>query len=605
MPPQSPASSSGSSRTMSPDRSSLTVDFEIPPHPTIGVPGSPFGIHPNSFHDLEHNYSRYGDKCSLVEIIQCWTSGCWGSEIDDSNIALVFHEALQRGDEYAVRMLLRHARVDPSARGPCDPNLTPLLTASQFGHLELVRLFWYLVGPDMLGSSLVVAARNGRSELVGFLLDMWGGWTAEEKTLALQDAAWAHWDNSVEVLLSRLSYQHEGLQPALEKAVVRRMILPEDETDHLRRIQLGNLTMNEVAADARRRQFSIIRQLVDAGADPNGSVRGNLLCLAMSRPDHTASVEGLLEMGADPNIRGFRDDTPLHYLLRKTALIATVLSWLPYETMADRAMVLRLLLEHGASPSARNEVGETPLHLVAKTGTLEELKMCLSHCRVLHPTSSLLNAQGESLLHYAASSGNEEIVEFLLAEEDDDRVDVNLSNRNGWTPLLCALSQCTYKSEQVVQRLAMALLARGADARVVTDEGWSPLHALASWRTRIRGASCTYPGYDPEAWKLLVSLALELIEKGASLEAEPRFLRDLAMTTDRLYGVWGFRMWQLAEKSRARGDDDTEETGGAKIDGICTTLAQDTTPLAWAIRTNAMDLVQVFLDCLGKIDSGE
>ncbi|KAK8132016.1 hypothetical protein PG999_000189 [Apiospora kogelbergensis] len=173
------------------------------------------------------------------------------------------------------------------------------------------------------------------------------------------------------------------------------------------------------------------------------------------------------------------------------------------------------------------------------------------------------------------------MAEHLLTNGAAD--DVGTASHHGRTPLLCALAPSSKdKSEEMAVRITARLPTGGASARVVTSEDWMPLHAVASRAHH----------YDPTAREQLVRLAHELIRRGAPLSAEPALLRDVTVTPDRLDGAWGFRIEGLA-KSMGQGND-----AATRGDGGPGNAVPDTTPLAWAIRTGAMDLVQVILDSL-------
>ncbi|KAK8079393.1 DNA-binding protein RFXANK [Apiospora hydei] len=538
--------------------------------------------YPAGFYPVVRPYmkggARHCDTDYLAQVLQAWSP-----EIDQDNaINAALFEAIYRGDEVAAQMLL-DAGVSPRRPQRSDPQFTPLQAASQAGQLGMARRVW----------KLVVAARNGRPELVAFFLDVWGGWTAEERKGALDGAAWTRWDGCVDVLLAELTYEQKDLQVALEWAIRKRMILPEDETGCLRRKQLG---------DARLRQRRIICNLIDAGANPDGpglwAKGGRLLLSAASQLDYTACMGALLEKGANASIQGSDGATALHVPLRKRSLV----SHLGYQdTPQDRMAATQLLIDHGTSPDTANEAGETALHLAAQNGSFKQLQLCLAHTRLANDGVRRPNHRGESPLHYATASGREEIVEYLLAHGAAD--DVNRASSSGWTPLLCALSPSQGKSEEMAVRVAARLLTAGASARVVTAEVWSPLHAVGSW---ISGPAAekalryfAEPCYDPVARAQFVQLAHELIQRGAPLDIEPAFLRHSTIAPDKLDGVWGFRLQKLAESTK----QEENAARSVKEEGAGSAVS-DTTPLAWAIRTGAMDLVQVILDALGSSTGG-
>ncbi|KAK8006050.1 hypothetical protein PG991_012347 [Apiospora marii] len=512
---------------------------------TPGHEFPPSNPHDADFYPLLRPYLRGGarhcDTGYLAQILQIWST-----QIDPRHtIRVALFEAICRGDEVAVHMLL-DAGASPSRRESSDPQFTPLQAASQAGQLGMARRLWDLVGPEgrvdddpACGlSCLAVAARNGRPELVAFFLDVWDGWTAEERKLSLAGAAAQRWDVCVDVLLDRLVYEQSDLQGALEMVILKRMALGEDETGCLRRKQLGDVTHEELEADVRRRQRRVISRLVDAGADPDGPGRwakeGRLLPSAASQLDYTACLATLLEKGADP--RKSQGSTALHCLLRKGPPSRNHFNFQFQDTPQDRLVATQLLLDHGSSPDATNDAGETPLHLAAQNGSLEQLQLCLSHSQSANAAVRQPSHQGGSPLHYAAASGRDDVVECLLAH--GAAADIDLLSRSGWTPLLCALSPGEAKSEAMAIRLCARLLAGGASPRVVTAEGWSALHAVASWRC---GPATQYSAhrYDPAAREQFVRFARELIRLGAPLDAEPALLRDPAVTPDMVRGVWG------------------------------------------------------------------
>jgi len=181
----------------------------------------------------------------------------------------------------------------------------------------------------------------------------------------------------------------------------------------------------------------------------------------------------------------------------------------------------------------------------------------------------LENNFGESLLHYAAAAGNQDMVEFLV----DRGLDVNKVNSNGWTPLMCALtSERRVNWRQTMPRLVAYLLWRGADADVATDEGWTPLHALITQTGPLYDV-----GIEHEGGEWAVPLVRGLIKYGAPLDTEASFIRNADILSWEISGVWGHRVVKfLAGRAKFQNGNTVSLPG------------LDTTPLMWAMRCNAM-----------------
>ncbi|KAK4455324.1 ankyrin repeat protein [Podospora aff. communis PSN243] len=515
-------------------------------------------------------YFRHGHRESLATVLQIWSP-----EIDKCNIiGDAMHQAIYHRDLIAIQMIL-DAGVDATIRDSQHPNNPPLLNAAEVGFFDACRLLWQVVGPEgrvypaknhhAAATCLSIAAENGHMDLVVFFLNVWDGWSSSETTRALTDAVRKWQEDVVDLLLARVPYTADALQEALQESIHYRV-----------RWVFGRRGTNEQYLQ----QYRIVCRLIDAGANPNELHNGKSVLLSAVRHvqmhqcvHKVGAVRALLESGAEPNAQDRNGETALHILLRNPG------SSIP---------ALRLLLEHGASPEMGNQDDETPLHLVAYAGDLERLQLCLQHCR--DPDSALRlrtrASHGESLLHYAAAGGTDDIVDFLLS----NGMDVNSTNGNDWTPLLCALMPTDNKWPSGACRLARLLIERGADVKVVSDEGWSPLHALASQVLNLDPPR----SLEWEREEDIVPLARELIARGASLEAQAAVLDDGSAIVTELIGKWGSRMGKFSNGVAKNANSKTLPNA-----------EPDTTPLMWAYRVGAMMIFDVIREHWAATESVE
>jgi len=105
-----------------------------------------------------------------------------------------------------------------------------------------------------------------------------------------------------------------------------------------------------------KRQAATIELLIDAGADPNCLAAGGVAPLHVAvRTRCAAAVKALLERGANPRVSNNAGSTPLHLAVQTTGKGG---SGTP-EAKAQQAAIIRLLVEHGARASDRDGRGKT------------------------------------------------------------------------------------------------------------------------------------------------------------------------------------------------------------------------------------------------------
>ncbi|KAK3898881.1 ankyrin [Staphylotrichum tortipilum] len=521
-----------------------------------------------TFRSLVHTYMHDGNREYLARLLQIWAVGIHdnvddGDEDPTSLMGEALHYAILIGDEPAVRMIL-DAGVSPAATlQDADRFHTTLVTAAEAGHRDIARLLWQLVGPDgrfadpQAPNCLGMAARNGHVELVAEFLDMWDGWPMDEKRRALDTAAIQWQDGAVGVLLAKVRYETDVIQHALEVGVTRNPILS---------VSRHSWSIPITSAEEDLRQQRVIAQLVDAGANPDVFVLRTtpLLHAATEWGHRVGALKGLLEKGANANIRDGAGKTALHTLFHKPSSASTSGLW--------------ALLEHGASPEAADAAGEPALHAVTHMATLEQFQLCLAACRDAESALRLRTPQDESLLHYAAAGGREDVVEFLLGRG----LDPNAANANGWTPLICALMPGRARPAYPQCTLASLLLRHGASARAVTDEGWTALHALGTYPSG-------QPGAPLEKWDAVGPLVRELIAGGAPLDAEVPCLRSRRITYNMFVSprpeAWGVRMQAFARSTGANASVSTAKPS-----------CPHTTPQMWASRNGANEVVKAIVE---------
>ena len=240
--------------------------------------------------------------------------------------------------------------------------------------------------------------------------------------------------------------------------------------------------------------LELVKLLIERGADvdANSVIFGRPLHYAASK-GHREVVKVLIEAGADVNAPNVRGKTPLDWsLARGHADVTALLRQHAAGRGSVQRPVPRLKMPVRSSRSGpggkRGKRGPSlpEICLAAQKGDVEKVR------ELLAADSNSLNekgAYGRSALHYAASSGNADVVKLLL----DKGVEVDVTSYNRLTPLHMATRP----------EAAELLLDRGADVGAVASTGATPLHIAAE--------RC-WPDESPETVALL-------IERGADVAA--------------------------------------------------------------------------------------
>jgi ankyrin repeat protein len=157
--------------------------------------------------------------------------------------------------------------------------------------------------------------------------------------------------------------------------------------------------------------------------------------------DNASAVQALLNRGFDPNSVNPKGQPALLLAMRLPA-----------------PAVAQVLIAHpDTKVEIRTDKDESPLMLAAIKGQLEL-------CRQLIARDADVNKPGWAPLHYAATSGNVQVIQLLL----DHFAYIDADSPNGSTPLMMA---AMYGSDEAVK----VLLDAGADASLKNTMGLTAL----------------------------------------------------------------------------------------------------------------------------------
>ena len=165
---------------------------------------------------------------------------------------------------------------------------------------------------------------------------------------------------------------------------------------------------------------------------------------AATKTEH--QVRDLIHQGADPNLRNWRGETPLH----RAAIRNPDLD------------VSRALIGAGADVNAQDESGATPLHRAAPNASPARGNLLIE----AGASVDVRDKSGAAPLHYAAESGRDRMMVRLI----EAGADLNSQDQAGRTPLRIAVEKGWPESTKT-------LLAHGADPNVPDNEGRIPLHS--------------------------------------------------------------------------------------------------------------------------------
>jgi ankyrin repeat protein len=423
------------------------------------------------------------------------------------------HWAAHWNDVEVVKLLLR------SGANPVTTNrfgASPLSEAAISGNAELVKTLLE-AGADAKAMAtpdgetvLMSAARSGNLDAVRILLDRGADVNARERYKGQTALMWAAAERHapvVKLLLERgadwkiRSFDRETKPPRLSAASSISPIPRGGFTALMFAAREGDLESARIMLDAgvdinlgdvdnatplvaaiMNKQYTLAKFLIDRGADVNVvEANGRTAMYAMvdirnedwtampNRPleDTTPSldiVKALVDHGAKLDVPLTRPLTVRSGMdFGDTTLGAGATPLMRAARAGDHA-VIRLLLEKGANAKATTKDGTNALMFAAGIGyrdkntrgsesdALESVKVMMATGLDLNQT----NTRGENALHGAALRGANTIVQFLL----DQKMDINATSKQGYTPLDVALGKTIVGQLPVPQDSTVALLKK-------------------------------------------------------------------------------------------------------------------------------------------------
>ncbi|KAJ5985583.1 hypothetical protein N7522_012779 [Penicillium canescens] len=264
-----------------------------------------------------------------------------------------------------------------------------------------------------------------------------------------------------------------------------------------------------------------MKLLLDHGADPNKGSRGlrsrgcimvvsprelstplhavagfDILTGVNTRPASTKPAETqkraqeccqlLLDAGCDPNIRGYDDNTPLHFCAGSNLF-----------------MVAETLLKHGANPFPANNAGLIPLALVQPPvqpgADSDSMAMIQLFTKLGRRMDTACGTDGSTPLHHQFRSRHD----MDLGRLAPYVTDWSVANKKGET----VLHQIMSWTPLPAYRTVADLIKLGADVRCKDNQGLQPIHRIIS-------------RYNPELLLGQGPIIRLLLGAGANLDAK-------------------------------------------------------------------------------------
>ncbi|XP_071082120.1 uncharacterized protein [Haliotis cracherodii] len=393
----------------------------------------------------------------------------------------LLHVACQGGNKAIVQHLVSPSNINTRGQNGC----TPIMIAAVFGHQSVFDLLVSkqadMTLVDNNGNSLLhVACQGGNKAIVQYLVSPSNINTRGQKGLIpIMIAAFKGHQSVFDLLVSKQadltlvnnngdSLLHVACQGG-NKAIVQYLVSPSNINTR------GRNGYTPIMIAALKGHQSVFDLLVSKQADLTlVNNDGDSLLHAACEGGNKAIVQHLVSP-SNINTRGQKGLVPI--------MIAAIFGHqsvfdLLVSKQADLTLVIndgdsllhvaceggnKATVQHLVSPSninTRGQKGYTPIMITAVCGHQSVFDLLVSKQADL----TLVNNDGDSLLHVACQGGNKAIVQYLVSPSN-----INTRGQNGYTPIMMA----ALKGHQSVFDL---LVSKQADLTLVNNNGDSLLH---------------------------------------------------------------------------------------------------------------------------------
>ncbi|MCX6867642.1 MAG: ankyrin repeat domain-containing protein [Verrucomicrobia bacterium] len=389
------------------------------------------------------------------------------------------HFAVQWGNAEMVKVLIAHkAAVNATQVPAVDP---PLHVAVFGGNMEIIRLLLdHGAKVNAVGKNRSPALHHAtwNDEIFNFLLERGADPKLEQSDgtttlhLACQDGSKALVEKLLQLQPDLDAWDGAEFTPLLNAAEAGRVDLMKlllGAGAYLMATEKNG--MNALHLAARSESPEAVRFLLDRKMDIHArSVSGMTALMYAAEQGRLETVALLLRAGATVNVETTNGGTPLMgaaYGTRK---------WPPVKTADDQPVrdsalapdylkIAELLLAGRADVQARDREGKTALHYAALSGNVEVLELLISKGVAVNDKDT---RYGRTPLHRAAFSADVKTVAALLNKGAD------ITARDAYG--LQAIHAAAKRNDPAVLNF---LLEKGAAVTAAESHGGTPLHCAA------------------------------------------------------------------------------------------------------------------------------